>query len=398
MKHHPDLFDARTLYNDTRLLFQLKLLLGTVCAYGGEVPIPKIELAKRLGTSSYRVTVLLQKLIHEGVVHYDERGVLFFDRHVFVSQNKEDEDTSLYAKNFRFFNCPEFLNEDRNTQRLVLHYVGKELVYLPGNFRWGHISDLYGPFGLLNIPSRKAAFRILEKASKYLHIKIHKDNYQVTGVQKTWLDMGEVHSEGAELWVFKQLKKHRFCCEFISRKAVWQIAKVMEDYYVKFGYTYAVEIFDMAFSQIQKNTWKSHRFLKLIYKGDEEYLINEEENELDEISAYFRSVMESAELNCAVQLSMDLEVIREKKEFAETHLFTEEGISELNASLLEEAGEQLRSIQKKLHHIHKTWLQRFHQNKEWFIRHASQIQQLPPPFLEIKQHIKKLFSQKPRFS
>lgn len=108
MKHHPDLFDAQTLHHDTRLLFKLKLLLGTVCAYGGEVPLSQTELAKRMGTSTYRIRILLHKLEHEGIIHYNNAGTLFFDRYIFVRDQAEVSQETLYAKNFAFFTCDEF--------------------------------------------------------------------------------------------------------------------------------------------------------------------------------------------------------------------------------------------------------------------------------------------------
>lgn len=389
MKHHPNLFDARTLHNDTRLLFKLKLLLGTVCAYGGEVPLSLTALAKRMGTSTYRIRILLQKLEFEGIVHYNEAGTLFFNQYVFVQDQAEASKENLYAKNFAFFTCDEFLSEDRNVQRFILHYVGKELIYIPGNFRWGYLNDLYGPTGLLNIRTPKEARNILIKASKYLNIRIHTENFQVLHVHQKWIDMGEIHSEGAELWVFKQLKKHRFCCEFLSRKAVWQIAKVMEDYYAKFGYDYATEIFDTALFNIQLNKMRSQTFLNMIYREDSEYIVTDEKNELDEISAYFRSVMESAELNYAVQLSMDLEVVHQKKQMAETQLFVNDSLLEINQELIEVAEEQQREIWDKLRRIHHCWLIRFRHNPEWFVERHYQIKTLPAPILEIKLEIEK---------
>ncbi|MBP1308726.1 hypothetical protein JOD82_001746 [Paenibacillus sp. 1182] len=396
MKHHRNLFDARSLQNDTRLLFKLKLLLGTVCAYGGEIPLTNAELAKRMGTSSYRISVLLQKLVCEEIVHYDIRGKLFFNQYVFIKENEDIGKDDLYAKNFVFFNSESFLQEDRNVQRLVLHYVGKELVYLPGNFRWGHIHDLYGPLGLLNIRTRKEALAVLKKAEKYLKMKIYKDNFQVLNVHQEWLDMGEVYSEGAELWVMKQLKKHRFCCDFLSRKAVWQIAKVMEDYYAKFDYEYATEIFDTALFQIQKNKMRSQNFFKLIYREDDEYIVSDEKNELDEISAYFRAVMESAELNYAVQLSFDLHEINRKKQLAESNLFSDKQITQRNQEVIQEANQQRERVWDKLRQINRHWLDRFRQDPEWFIKHAYQIKSLPDPILEIKTEIEKALSKQNR--
>lgn len=392
MKHHPDLFDARTLYNDTRLLFKLKLLLGTVCAYGGEVPLSQGELAKRMGTSTYRIRILLQKLDLEGIIHYDENGTLFFNRYTFVRDQEEMTPTNLYAKNFVFFTCDEFLAEDRNVQRFVLHYVGKELVYIPKNFRWGYISDLYGPTGLLNIRTPKEAKQVLLKASKYLNIKIHTENFQVLNVHQQWLAMGEVFSEGAELWVQKQLKKHRFCCEFLSRKAVWQLAKVMEDYYVKFGYEYATDIFDNALYRIQNNKMRSQTFLNMIYKDDSEYIVNDEKNELDEISAYFRSIMESAELNYAVQLSRELDHVQQQKQMAETVLSISEEISDINQKVIEKTDKQQGLIWDKLRLIHLCWLNRFKSHPEWFVERYYQIKTLPAPILEIKLEIEKFIS------
>lgn len=394
MKHHPDLFDARTLHNDTRLLFKLKLLLGTVCAYGGEVPLSQGELAKRMGTSTYRIRILLQKLEFEGIIHYNETGILFFNRYTFVRDQEEKTPNNLYAKNFVFFTCDEFLAEDRNVQRFVLHYVGKELVYIPGNFRWGYVSDLYGPTGLLNIRTPKEAKQVLLKASKYLNIKIHTENFQVLNVHQKWIAMGEVFSEGAELWVQKQLKKHRFCCEFLSRKAVWQMAKVMEDYYVKFGYEYSTDIFDNALYRIQHNKMRSQTFLNMIYKDDSDYIVNDEKNELDEISAYFRSIMESAELHYAVQLSIELDHVQQQKQMVEASLFINEEMSEMNHKVIEQTEKQQRLIWDKLRLINLCWLNRFRSHQEWFIERYYQIKALPAPILEIKLEIEKFISKR----
>ncbi|QIC08264.1 hypothetical protein GOP56_01405 [Brevibacillus sp. 7WMA2] len=279
-------------------------------------------------------------------------------------------------------------------QRFVLHYVGKELVYLPGNWKWGHIKDLYGIEGLLNIRTRKEALLILEKASKYLKIKVCDENYQVLHVHQKWLDMGEVYSEGAELWVFKQLKKHRFCCDFLSRKALWQLAKVMEDYYAKFGYDYATEIFDTALYSIQKNKARSQTFFNLIYKEESEYVVNDEKNELEEISAYFRAVMESAELNYAVQMSMDFDALTKKRQLAEQNLFEDGELSSINQQVIEESSTQIKEVWEKLLHMQRCWLRRFSLRPEWFIKHRHQIASLPTaPFYEIQKEIQLHMSQ-----
>lgn len=394
MKLDPSLFDARTLFNDTRLLWKLKLLLGTVCAYGGEVPLTVSELAKRMKTDNYRIRVLLQKLTYEGVVHYDEAGTLFFDRYKFISSNEIGKE-ELYAKNFVFFTCDEFLSEERNVQRFVLHYVGKELVYIPGNFKWNQIKSLYGEEGLLNIRTRKEALAVLEKASKYLSIKITKENFQVLHLRKEWMDMGEIHSEGAELWVMKQLQKHRFCCDFISRKAVWQIAKVMEYYYAEFGYDYATDIFDTALYNIQKGKISSQKFLAMIYRPDDSYVVNDEVNELDEISAYFRAVMEAAELNYAVQLSMDLDVHSKTVEQVGKQ-FKNDDLAEVYEAAIKEAQVKKETTWKKLLIMQRHWMKKFDSNPEWFLKNRYRISTLPAPIYEINAKIEKYLFQKER--
>lgn len=388
MKHHPDLFDAHTLQNDTRLLFKLKLILGSVCAYGGEVPLTHSELAKKMNTSPYRIRTLLQKLVYEGIVHYDQTGKLFFNRYVFVREKEEAASRDdLYAKFFNFYLCDEFLSEDRNVQRFVIHYVGKELVYIGHYSPSGRIKDLYGENGLLNIRTRKEAMKILEKASKYLTIRVFTDSYRVDNLKSEWLDMGETHSEGAELWVLKRLQNHRFCCDMIPREAVWQLAKVMEDYYVKFTYEYATEIFDIALQKIQKNPNASYRFLNMLYKIDTPYIINEEVNELDEISAYFRAVMESAEISYAEQLGTELEALRKKMHNAEMNLFSNDTLNEVNVRVIEEAKAQHQAVWDKFLTLNRTWLRRFDVDPEWFIKNKFRISSLPIPMMDIKKKI-----------
>ena len=166
---------------------------------------------------------------------------MFFNRFQFVREKEEYTKKDLYSKNFVFYTCDEFLSEERNVQRFVLHAVGYKLVYLPNTFYWENVENLYGENGLLNIRTRKEALEILEQASKYLYIRIskHQNNFQVTGVRQEWLDKGEINSEGSLLWVRKQLEKHKFCMDFLSDQAIIQLTKVMEYYYAHFGYEFA---------------------------------------------------------------------------------------------------------------------------------------------------------------
>lgn len=391
MKHHPELFNARTLQNDTRLLFKLKLLLGTVCAYEGEVPLSEKELATRLQTSTYRIRLLLKKLEIEEVIHYDENGKLFFNRYRFIQEKEESSKKDLYSKNFVFFTCDEFLSEDRNVQRFVLHAVGYKLVYLPKTFYWENVDALYGEMGLLNIRTRKEALKVLEKSAKYLIIRMskNKNNFQITGVHKQWLDLGEINSEGSLLWVGKQLKKHHFCFEFISKKAIIQITKVMEYYYAQFGYSFATEIFDTALYNIQKHPERSHAFYQMIYREDDNY----SENELNEISAYFRAVMQSTEISYSVQLSMELDSHQTTKYTAETELFANGELQDEKEALLQESNKKINLAVSKLSLIQKSWMKRVEKEPIWLLKNKDAILKLPGQFFEIKRALHDLDNQ-----
>lgn len=142
----------------------------------------------------------------------------------------------------------------------------------------------------------------------------------------------------------------------------------------------------LAFKIIKR---RSQTFFNMIYREDSSYIVNEEKNELNEISAYFRSVMESAELNYAVQLSVELEQIKQKKHMAETNLSANDEISMLNQELMEAAHSQQVKVWDKLRLIHSCWLNRFRQHPEWFIQHYYRIRTLPAPILEIKMEIEK---------
>lgn len=386
MKHHPDLFNARSMHHDTKLLFKLKLLLGSICAYGGEIPLSISEIAKRMNTSTYRVRVLCQRLVEEGLLSIDVDGKMFFNKYVFVQENSpEPNQDKLYAKNFKFFHCDEFLNQERNVQRLILHFVGKQLVYLPGNFAWGKTRELYGEGGLLQLRNRKEALRVIEKAKQFLKIKVSKneESFQVTGVHQKWLDMGEINSEGSVLWVKKRLDDHNFCVEFISEQAVWQLAKVMEDYYAKYEYEYAARIFDAALSSIMRN--QPLTFFQMIYKDN--YIVNKEMNELDEISAYFRAVMESAELEYAEELAMEIETLRRTKRNAELQLFKGDQLVKENNRLINQANSKIKDAENKLSLLQKHWLRRIKHSPGWFLKNKARIDRLPPPILEIKKAI-----------
>jgi len=386
------------MHNDTRLLFELKLELGSICAYGGEIPLSVSELAKRLDTSSYRIRILLKKLELENIIRYDENGKMFLTKYKHITQKEKSTQEDLYAKNFFFFTCEEFQNEDRNVQRFVLHYVGHELVYLNnmGIGSWGNVKDLYGEEGLLNIRTPKEALIVLEKASKYLNIRVSKNqiNYHVINVRKEWLDMGERESEGSLLWIRKQLEKHQFCFDFISEKAVIQMAKVMEHYYTTYGYDYAVGVFDTALFNIQKNKMRSTAFYNLIYREDDSY----KESELDEISAYFRSVMESAEISYAEELSTELRAYEMKQHHAEMNLFKDEELIEKNEEVLNTARKQREKTLKKLGYVNRSWLKRFEKQPEWFIKYRSFIESLPSPIVEIKREIAQYLIKKQRES
>lgn len=390
MRHDPSLFDARTMKNDTRLEFMLKLLLGTVCAYGGEVPLTIPEIAKRMKTSTYRIKLLLKKLEQQEIIHY-KNNKLFFTKFKFVRQKEEYTKEDSYAKNFKFFVCEEFLKEDRNVQRFVLHCVGYKLVYLPERFWWGWYKDLYGAEGILNIRSKKEAIQIVQKASKYLYISMHENNFKVTGVKPEWLEMGFFESEGAVLWVQKKLKEHRFCIDFISEKAIIQLAKVMEYYYAEYGYEYATEVFDTALHKIQNDQTRSQRFFNLIYRNGEDYIVNDETNELDEISAYFRSVMESAEIEYAKELSLSLQALRNKKRNAEIMLFEDGQLVEENNKVIQEAEQQAEGIRGRLSMVYKCLQKRFDRDPEWFVKNSYSLtelfSELPALFFQMREKI-----------
>jgi hypothetical protein len=389
MKHDPELFNARTLRNDTRLLFKLKLLLGTVCAYEGEVPLNKKELASRMKTSTYRINLLLKKLEIEEVIHYDKTGKLFFNRYRFIQEKEESSKEDLYSKNFVFFTSDEFLEEDRNVQRFVLHAVGYKLVYLPKTFYWENVDALYGEIGLLNIRTRKEALEVIEKASKYLCLRMSKNkkNFQVTGVHKKWLDLGEIHSEGSLLWVEKQLSKHRFCLEFISQKAIIQIAKVMEYYYAQFGYQFSTEIFDTALHNIQADPARSNTFFHMIYRENDNYKISE----LNEISAYFRAVMQSAELSYSKQLEMELYSHHNTKRTAEQELFKDDVLQDENEILVSECNRKINKTISKLSLLQKAWLNRIKKDPQWLVQHKEHILSLPlGSFLEIRNIVREM--------
>lgn len=401
MRHDPSLFDARTMRNDTRLEFKLKLLLGTVCGYGGEIPLSIPEIAKRIKTSTYRIRLLLIKLREQDIVRIEGEKI-FFNKYKYIREKDKYSQEDAYAKNFRFFTCEEFLNEPRNVQRFVLHAVGNRLVYLPERYWWGWYKDLYGECGLLNIRSRKEAIQIVQRASKYLYISMHENNFKVTGVRPEWLEMGFFESEGAVLWVQKKLYEHRFCIDFISEKAIIQLAKVMEYYYAEFGYEYASEVFNTALSKIQSDQTRSQRFFNLIYRDEEDYIVNDEINELDEISAYFRSVMESAEIEYAKELSLSLQALRNKKRNLELMLFQNGKLVEKNNQVIQEAEQQAEAVKNRLSMALKCLKKRFDKDPEWFIQNRFSIDklfsELPTYFYQIKEKMDKYLSLKSKKS
>lgn len=386
MKCQPELFNAYSLHNDTKLLFKLKLILGTVCAYGGEVPLSIKELSNRLKTSVQRTRLLLKKLEVEGVIHYETNDKLFFDRYQYVQTKEESTKEDLYSKNFVFFTCDEFLSEERNVQRFVLHAVGYKLVYLPGTYYWENVDALYGELGMLNIRTPKEALEIVEKAKKYLHIRLSKTkrNFQITGVKEEWLKMGEIHSEGSLLWVSKQLAKHHFCMEFVSSKALIQLAKVMEYYYAQFGYAFSTQVFDISLANIQQDPSRSHRFYEMIYQEDKNY----SEEELDEISAYFRSVMRASELSYAVELNQQLQAHQETKKSAELQLFDGSELEQYNNELLKTVEKRINLTSSKLALLQKSWRKRVQSEPEWLINNKALIFTLPIGiFFELRREI-----------
>lgn len=401
MKLDPSLFDARTMKNDTRLEFQLKLLLGTICAYGGEIPLSVREIAKRMGTSTYRIKLLLKRLEFQGIVRH-ENGKLFFNKFKHIRQKEKYAQSDAYAKNFKFLTCKEFLSEDRNVQRFVLHCVGYKLVYMNGRFWWGWYQDLYGENGILNIRSKKEAVRIVQKASKYLYIHMHENNFRVTGVKPEWLDMGYWESEGTLLWIQKKLREHRFCMDYIPTEAMIQIAKVMEHYYAEYGYEYATKVFDFALRKIQQDQARSHRFLHLIYREDGQYITNETVNELDEISAYFRSIMEEAEIEYGQDLSLSYSAIENKKHNAERLLLKDIRLIGESNKIIAEAEKQSRTIIEQVALLAKCLQKRFDKNPEWFVKHEHALSdlfdQFPSVFFQLQNQIRKYLNQKPQLA
>jgi hypothetical protein len=391
MKLSPDLFHAKSLQYDTRLLFKLKLILGNVCGYGGEVPLTVKDLAERLyeGTSfkpsTHRTKLLLLKLEDDNIIRHDS-GKLFFNKFVYVPKTETDPivKNKLYSRCFKFFTCDAFLNEDRMVQRFVLHFVGKELVYIHNGFTHKKISDLYGIDGLFDLRTRAEMLKVIDKASKYLKLTLKGTSCYIYGVHQQWVDMGEIESEGANLWVRKQLDDHGFINDFICDQVVWQLTKVMESYYKRYDYSYSSRVFSEALSSIAKHLSSALRFRTLLYKDFGSITLAEAEKdstefkELNEISAYFKAVMENAELQGAVQLAEDIDQLHTKIQLAERQLFDDQQLSITNQVALIETKESINQKEVKLMDIHRVWLNKFRNalDKTWFYQNWLKISRI----------------------
>ncbi|NBD25610.1 helix-turn-helix domain-containing protein [Paenibacillus glycinis] len=284
---HPNLLDARSLYSNTRLYIKFKLLLATVSAFGGEVPLTEKELSVRLGTSLSRIRSLITRLIEDKLASR-LNGVLFF--HKYVDENR---DNHLYAKHYAFFTCNEFLNEKPNVRNYVLHIVGSVLINTCKAECHMHLNELYDESGLFLVRNQKEAIVVIEKAKKYLDIDFSGNSVRINNVHKHWTGMGEIHSEGAILWVRKQLERHKFFMGFISKDAVQQFRIVMDSYYSDFGYAFATRVFDATLAILQQKLRERSEeyYYGLIYRDHGDYT----QEECDEIRGYFRIVMQNAE-------------------------------------------------------------------------------------------------------
>ncbi|MCL9662065.1 hypothetical protein L2089_15330 [Paenibacillus hunanensis] len=305
MKHHLDLFDAAYTTHYTSLRIQLNLVLGKFAAYGGEVPLTKKELAEEMGCTQDRVRRLLAEAHSEGFISF-KNNKLFLNK--FIDFNDAEEMKKKgYVKHFAFLQSVEFQSESRPVQRFVLEMLRHRFYMKSVPHYVTRVSRLYhsSPYkpGVFNIYSLKQMLDIIKAAQKYLHIELVERelrdwSIRVTAIKEEWLELGEIDSVGACTWITKKLSLYGYCTEFIDASCIQQLAKVMEFYYHQVGYEQSSKLFDISLSQLQRN---SQTFYNLIYTTHPDKKV------LDEISAYFKAVMEQAEMNQVEQLVFSFE-------------------------------------------------------------------------------------------
>lgn len=361
MKHHLDNFAATNTTYFTSLRIQLNLLLGCYAAYAGEIPLSKKEIADELGCSRARIRKLLAEAESEGFIQLKDEKI-FLSKYIDFSDDS-DNGAKGYVKHFKFLNTEEFKNESRPVQRFILEML-RHRFYVKGIFPYvTRVNNLYNSkknqVGTFNINSLTQMLNIIKSAQKYLNIELIELSpkvwsIKVSSIKEEWLALGEVESIGAHTWVKKQLDRAGYCPEFINPDTINQLAKVMHFYYHSVGYENSTRLFNASLKQLTY----SQRFYNFMYKE------NPTSKELDEVSAYFRAVMEEAELNTVEQLTFQFDKFNAAIEKLEKDLDThKEQQNSSDIILLQMVKLRQKQIAQSIRNFELYWLKEFNYEK-----------------------------------
>jgi|GEM_PF-3877824 len=307
---HPDLFSCRHTTYMTSLRIQFNFLLTEVAAWDGLITLSVRELANELNCSTDSVVRLISEAISEGFLERDPLGRLMLQKYV----EYKEEKTERYIRHFSFIRSKEFQKEPAPVQRFILHVIETSL-------NWGraftkYLKDLYNRYrrvpggkeissiGLFNIPYKKEMMQIIDRASKYLDIKISHDTkgdfVQVFRIKPEYAGENKetmiIANRGKELWIQKTLEKYRYISGLISRDKIIKLSIVMDEYVEKMGFSVAEDLFCQTLVALEDQS----KFHSLLYYEDPE-----------ELRKYFKTVMSEVDKSYGENLLQQLSHMEE---------------------------------------------------------------------------------------
>lgn len=368
MKHSIELFKAANTTYDTPNKIQFKLLLGSVAAYNGEIPLTRNEIKDRLSISVSALKRILAESKYTGEI-YEKDGRLFVNPTTVIDFNAETSNS--YVKHFKFLSTTEFKEEDRRVQRFVLDMLCQH-VYLKNRKYVTYLKNLINSgsreFGTFNIRTVGEMKQIIEKAGKYLDLQLDCRNTKdwlviVHGLKPEYETLGSYDSEGAMLWVSQKLYAAGFVVEVIEKSVKNQLAKVMEYYYSQLGYELAYKVFVGALDDLLY----SSAFHSMVYANIDN------DKQLNEISAYFRHVAEASERFVALGLALDYEKLNNIIDDV-TRIAVDEGSEPSTIQELHQAKILKDSLKLKIAAFETLWINNHQKGNHYLFDHQKDNQ------------------------
>lgn len=294
---HKDLCHASRTKYWTRNQIMFHLLLSSNYGWDGEVCLNLRQMAEKLDCHEDTIKRCIRNAVNEGIL--EEKGdKLFFLKAVDNAKN--------YVRHFSVLDSEEFMNEDINVIRFVLHMLQQGVYSKNYYFNIGfqklfhrrNRKNMIIEEGLFNIYDAQTMHRTIELAKKYLVLASNAPEGIVRVVDiKDEYKQELIINEGEKLYIRRIFAKYDL--PDVDPRVISEIIKVNSDYMKYLGLRACREI---ALDSLERLLTANSKFHRMVI-----------ESQFREVGNYYKAVCEEVEKNYSRQL--------ERRQSAASHAY-----------------------------------------------------------------------------